>query len=51
MGFDHEKMRNERKKIQKDIVISQGKKFLPLGFGNSGTEVLCLDFEYLRNMG
>lgn len=44
-------MRNERKKIQKDIVISQGKKFLPLGFGNSGTEVLCLDFEYLRNMG
>ena len=35
MGFDHERMKNERKKIQKDIVLSEGVKFYPLGSGNS----------------
>ncbi len=47
MGFDHERMKNERKKIQKDIVLSEGVKFYPLGSGNSGTEVLCLDLDFI----
>lgn len=45
MGFDYERMKNERKKIQKDIVFSQGVKFYPLGSDNSDTKVLCLDLE------
>ncbi len=30
-----ERMKNERKKIQKDIVLNEGTKFHPLGSGNS----------------
>lgn len=29
MGFDHERMKNERKKIQRDVVLNQGVKFYP----------------------
>lgn len=47
MGFDHERMKNERKKIQKDIVLSEGVKFYPLGSGNSDTKVLCLDLDFI----
>lgn len=51
MGFDYERMKNERKKIQKDIVFSQGVKFYPLGSDNSDTEAVSMDLEYLRNTG
>lgn len=47
MGFDHERMKNERKKIQKDIVLSQGVKFYPLGSDNANSDVLCMDLDYL----
>ena len=40
IGFDEDKMKNERKKIQKDIVLNEGVKFYPLGSGNSDTEDL-----------
>lgn len=30
MGFDNERMKNERKKIQRDIVLFKGVKFYPL---------------------
>lgn len=29
MGFDNERMKNERKKIQRDIVLNEGVKFIP----------------------
>lgn len=29
MGFDNERMKNERKKIQRDIVLNEGVKFYP----------------------
>lgn len=47
IGFAENRIDNERKKIQKDIVISQGVKFYSLGTGNSDTKVLCLDLDYL----
>lgn len=47
MGFDNERMKNERKKIQRDIVLNEGVKFYPLGSGNSDTQVLCLDLDYV----
>ena len=33
--FYDDRMKNERKKIQKDIVLNEGVKFHPLGSGNS----------------
>ncbi len=33
--FYGERMKNERKKIQEDLALSQGTKFRPLGSGNS----------------
>lgn len=47
MGFNNGKVKTERKKIQEDLVLNQGKKFLPLGSGNSDTEVLCLDLDFI----
>ena len=47
IGFSDDRMKNECKKIQKDIVISQGAKFYSLDTGNSDTKVLCIDFDYL----
>lgn len=47
IGFEDGKIKSERKKIQEDLVLIQGKKFLPLGSGNSNTEVLCLDLDYV----
>ena len=47
IGFGEDKIDNERKKIQKDVVISQGVKFHSLGSGNSNTKVLCLDLDYV----
>lgn len=47
MGFDHERMKNERKKIQRDVVLNQGVKFYPLGNDSANSDVLCLDLDYL----
>lgn len=47
LGFNEGKVKSERKKIQEDIVLSQGKKFLPLGNSNSDSETLCLMLDYL----
>ena len=47
IGFNDDRIKYERKKIQKDLVLSQGVKFFPLGSGNSNSEVLCLMLDYL----
>lgn len=47
MGFDNERMKNERKKIQKDIVLFKGVKFYPLGEDRAKSDVLCLDLDYV----
>lgn len=47
LGLSNGQTKNERKKIQEDIVLSQGTKFHPLGTGNSDSEVLCLMLDYL----
>ena len=47
LGLSDGQMKNERKKIQTDEVLSQGTKFHPLGFGNSDSEVLCLKLDFL----
>ena len=47
IGFNDDRIKYERKKIQKDLVLSQGVKFYPLGSSNSDSEVLCLMLDYL----
>lgn len=47
LGLSDGQMKNERKKIQTDEVLSQGTKFHPLGSGNSDSEVLCLRLDFL----
>lgn len=47
IGLSDGQMKNERKKIQTDEVLSQGTKFHPLGSGNSDSEVLCLRLDFL----
>ena len=47
MGFDNERMKNERKKIQRDIVLFKGVKFYPLGEDRANSNVLCLDLDYV----
>ena len=47
LGFNEGKVKTERKKIQEDLVLSQGKKFLPLGNDNANSDVLCLDLDYI----
>lgn len=47
LGLTEGQMKNERKKIQTDEVLSQGTKFHPLGSGNSDSEVLCLKLDFL----
>lgn len=47
MGFDKERIDNERKKMQKDIVISQGVKFYSLGNSNANKNVLCVELNYI----
>ena len=47
LGLSEGQMKNERKKIQTDEVLSQGTKFHPLGSGNSDSEVLCLKLDFL----
>lgn len=47
MGFNEERMKNERKKIQKDIVLTDGVKFYPIGNNNGSPNVLCLDLDFI----
>ncbi len=47
MGLNKDQIGNERKKIQDDLVLSQGVKFHPLGTGNANKEVLCLQLDYV----
>lgn len=47
LGLSDGKVKSERKKIQEDLVLKQGTRFLPLGTGNSDSEVLCLILDYL----
>ena len=47
MGFDENRIDNERKKMQKDIVVSKGVKFYSLGQDRAKSDVLCIDLDYL----
>lgn len=47
LGLTKDQTRNERKKIQDDLVLSQGVKFHPLGTGNANKDVLCLQLDYI----
>lgn len=47
IGMSDGKVKSERKKIQEDLVLKQGTRFLPLGTGNSDSEVLCLMLDFL----
>lgn len=47
LGLTEDRIKYERKKIQKDLVLVQGVKFYPLGSGNSDTDVLCLKLDFL----
>lgn len=47
LGLSDGKVKSERKKIQEDLVLKQGTRFLPIGTGNSDSEVLCLMLDYL----
>ena len=47
LGLSEDRIKYERKKIQKDLVLVQGVKFYPLGSGNSDTEMLCLKLDFL----
>ena len=47
LGLSEDRIKYERKKIQKDLVLVQGVKFYPLGSGNSDTNVLCLKLDFL----
>ncbi len=47
MGLTKDQIRNERKRIQDDLVLSEGVKFHPLGTGNTNKNVLCLQLDYV----
>ncbi len=47
LGLSDGKVKSERKKIQEDVVLSKGKKFLPLGTDNANSDVLCLMLDFL----
>lgn len=47
LGLSEDRGKYERKKIQKDLVLSKGVKFYPLGTDNANSDVLCLTLEYL----
>lgn len=47
MGLTKDQTGNERKKIQNDLVLSQGVKFHPLGTDNANSNVLCLQLDYV----
>ena len=47
LGLNEDRMKYERKKIQKDLVLNKGVKFYPLGNDNAKSDVLCLMLDYL----
>ena len=47
LGLSEDRIKYERKKIQRDLVLVQGVKFYPLGSGNSDAPVLCLKLDFL----
>jgi len=47
LGLSRDQIKNERKKIKEDLVLSQGAKFSPLGTGNANKDVLCLQLDYV----
>ena len=47
LGLSEGQMKSERKKIQADIVLSQGTKFHPLGTDDANSDVLCLKLDFL----
>lgn len=47
IGLGKDQTGYERKKIQDDLVLSQGVKFYPLGTGNANKDVLCLQLDYV----
>ena len=47
LGLNDGKIKTERKRIQEDVVLSKGKKFLPLGTDNANSDVLCLMLDFL----
>lgn len=47
LGLSKDQAGNERKKIQEDMVLSQGVKFHPLGAGNANKDVLCLKLDFV----
>ena len=47
LGLSEDRGKYERKKIQKDLVLSKGVNFYPLGTDNANSDGLCLMLEYL----
>lgn len=47
LGLSNDRMKYERKKIQKDLVLVQGVKFYPLGTDDANSDVLCLKLDFL----
>ncbi len=47
LGLSRDQIKNERKKIKEDLVLSQGAKFSPLGRDNANSDVLCLQLDYV----
>ena len=47
LGLSEGQTKSERKKIQEDMVLSEGTKFHPLGNSNAGKDVLCLNIDFI----
>lgn len=47
LGLSNDRMKYERKKIQRDLVLAQGVKFYPLGTDDANSDVLCLQLDFL----
>lgn len=47
LGLSDGKGKSERKKLQEDLILSEGTKFHPLGRGNANKDVLCLRYDFV----
>ena len=47
IGFEKDRMKNEKKKIQNDVVLRDGVKFHPIGNNIGNPTVLCLNLDYV----
>lgn len=47
LGLSEGQAKSERKKMQEDMVLSEGTKFHPLGNSNAGKDVLCLNIDFI----